>query len=93
MEVVEYEYSVGTSEGCHESRFQVPRSIKYFDHRDTLDASMLAEDYYDNHDGWEASWPAELRVYEVRDGVVSEVSRFDVDMESRPYFMAHRNSQ
>jgi hypothetical protein len=44
------------------------------------------EDYYNNHDGWEARWPKTFAIYETEDG--PEVGRFTVSMEAVPQFDA-----
>ena len=77
-------YSAGTSEGCHESRHDFPTRQRTYGDNWKLVADDLAEDYNDNHDGWEASWPLELRIYRGDD----EVARFEVEKEFRPYFSA-----
>ncbi len=77
-------YSCGTSEQCHDSRFDFPRGQKTYGGNWGLIADELAEDYNDNHDGWEASWPLELRIY----GDGQEVARFEVEKEMVPSFSA-----
>jgi hypothetical protein len=47
-----------------------------------------AEDYYSNHDGWEAKWPLTFTIYESEEGL--EVAAFDVEMEAVPQFTASR---
>ena len=50
-------------------------------------AEDAAEDYHDNHDGWESSsWPVEITLYETQDGPALGV--FEVDREAQPVFMA-----
>lgn len=51
-------------------------------------ASECAEDYYSNHDGWEAKWPIELEVLSRADGSV--LGRFSVSMEIEPHFYSIR---
>lgn len=79
-------YSTGTSDQEHapDNRFDFPNGQKTCGERWGLIADELAEDYNDNHDGWEASWPLELRIY--KDGV--EVARFEVEKEMVPSFSA-----
>ena len=50
-------------------------------------AEECAEDYYYNHDGWEASWPSDMYLRETEDGPV--VVTFSVDMEATPSFSAY----
>lgn len=53
-----------------------------------LDADMkaeeAAEDYHDNHDGWEANWPLTIKIADSE----SHLGTFEVDREARPYFSA-----
>lgn len=45
--------------------------------------SECAKDYWDEHDGWEASWPLEIALY--KPGSQSNVlAKFEVDMEWDP---------
>lgn len=84
----EYTYSAGNGECCHDEcgRFELPRNQCLY-HKDwQLVATDLADDYHHNHDGWESSWPLELRIYE--DDV--EVARFSVEREAQPVFYAWR---
>lgn len=49
-------------------------------------AESAAEDYYDNHDGWEASWPKVFAIHESADGPV--VALFEVHRDFSPTFSA-----
>lgn len=82
--MAELAYSVGTSEQCHDSRFSFPKGQKTYGESWSLIADELAEDYNDNHDGWEAAWPLELRIYSDN----KEVARFSVEKEMVPSFSA-----
>lgn len=42
-----------------------------------------AEDYHDNHDGWEDTWPIKIRAFE--DG--HELGVFNVEREYSPEFI------
>jgi hypothetical protein len=53
---------------------------------DIFMAQEAAQDYWDNHDGWEASWPLEFSLHETEGG--AEVARFAVQMEAEPVFYA-----
>ena len=53
---------------------------------DRFTAQEVAQDYYDNHDGWEASWPLEFSLHETEGG--AELARFVVEMEAEPVFYA-----
>lgn len=80
------EYSVGDHPDYHEadSRFDFPsKARRHFNMMDFL-AEDLAEDFFHNHDGWESSWPQELRVW--KNGEC--VGVFDVDCEAAPSFSA-----
>lgn len=45
-----------------------------------------AEDYWNNHDGWESGWPLDFAIYESEDG--QELGVFKVEMETVPEFSA-----
>lgn len=88
-----YTYSAGSHEDYHvqDSRLDVPpvtswKGKKYIPGSDGRDFEMMAEhcaeQWHSNHDGWEATWPVEFRVYE--DDI--EVGRFSVDREYVPHF-------
>lgn len=47
-------------------------------------ANQCAQDYFDNHDGWESSWPLDLFLYETEDG--PSVAKLSVEMEAEPVF-------
>jgi hypothetical protein len=51
-------------------------------------AEIAAEDYFHNHDGWDASWPTNIAIYEDAEG--PRLATFFVEMESRPDFCARR---
>lgn len=92
--MAKFQYSVGDRPDYHttESRYDVPTKKTLLDGhvyvpgakaRDwEIMAEACAEDYHSNHDGWEASWPVELRLYE--DG--TEVARLIVECEHQPAF-------
>lgn len=48
-------------------------------------AESAAEDFYDNHDGWESSWPIELALYNGE----TALGRYSVGLEHRPSFYAN----
>ena len=50
-------------------------------------AERAAEDLWDNHDGWESSWPLVISIHKTEGG--PEMARFSVEMEARPYFYAN----
>jgi hypothetical protein len=49
-------------------------------------AQDAAENYWNNHDGWEASWPLE---FVILGDELEELGRFTVDMEAVPQFYAY----
>ena len=75
MSDLEYEVDGG-------GRYSIRTNRKYGDNYDGF-ARDAAEDYYDNHDGWEASWPLEIKVYS--DEVL--VGTFEAEMEMTPAFL------
>lgn len=48
-------------------------------------AEDAAEDFYNNHDGWEATWPIEFSIFSGE----KFVGTFSVDCEAVPHFMAY----
>jgi hypothetical protein len=60
-----YQYSAGNHVGDHEpdSRFDFPKGQCIYFEDWQLVARDLAEDYHNEHDGWEASWPIALHIY------------------------------
>ena len=56
-------------------------SNSIFDGGKAVDA---AENFWDNHDGWECSWPLDFVIYQ--DG--EEKGTFSVEVESSPTFSA-----
>ena len=51
-------------------------------------AQDAADDFFSNHDGWEASWPLIITLHTIKGGL--EKSRMIVDMEAVPTFTAQR---
>lgn len=74
----EYEYSV----------FGEDERYAFRSHFMTDSGSWLAEDaaddFFHRHDGWDASWPIEFKLY---DGDRC-LGAFSVDVEQRPHFSA-----
>ena len=75
MSDLEYEVDGG-------GRYHIRTSRKYGENYEGF-AQDAAQDYYDCHDGWEASWPLEIKVYS--DGEF--VGTFDAEMEMQPTFL------
>ena len=85
--MTELTYSAGPDQACwHDdcSRLSFPNGQRVYGRDWSLVVTDLAEDYHCNHDGWEANWPLQIRIYE--DG--AEVARFSVERESQPVFYA-----
>ena len=82
MSAPKYEYSAGDYPGAHEPdcRFEFPKGqCVYFEDWDLV-ARDLAEDYHNEHDGWESSWPLEFRIY--KDGECVWSGEVDREMEA-----------
>jgi hypothetical protein len=65
-------------------RIDFPAGQKLYGRAWDLVVTDLAEDLHDNHDGWEAEWPLQIRIYEDD----AEVARFSVEREHVPQFSA-----
>jgi hypothetical protein len=53
-------------------------------------AELAAKDHYDNHDGWDSSWPMSFVIL----GENKEpLGRFLVDMEDEPVFSASEEAE
>ena len=48
-------------------------------------ASECAKNFWDNHDGWEGSWPM---MFELYDNEMKSLGKFDVEQEYDPTFSA-----
>jgi len=48
-------------------------------------AQDCAENYHNQHDGWESSWPVEMTIWR-EDGTL--LGRFSVELEHEPSFSA-----
>ena len=55
---------------------------------DDLDyqAEICAENYNDEHDGWESTWPLTIALFASEDG--PEIARFKVEQEFSPVYRA-----
>lgn len=47
-------------------------------------ADLCAEDYWDNHDGWESHWPLIFTLHTKEDG--EKIAQLVVEMEAQPSF-------
>jgi len=87
MSETTYTYSAGPDQACwHDNmgRFSFPAGQSFYGKDWELVATDLAEDYHSNHDGWEASWPLQIRIY----AGGKEVARLSVEREYEPTFSA-----
>jgi hypothetical protein len=66
------------------SRLDFPKNQRLWDRDWSMIVDELADDFHSNHDGWEASWPLQIRIYERG----QEVARFEVEREYEPSFIA-----
>jgi hypothetical protein len=80
-------YSADDGEGRH------PMDLRGggWDVTDDFECALIvtdcAEDYFHQHDGWEASWPRTFLIYATEDG--PPVARLHVHCESVPQFTAY----
>lgn len=79
-----YEYSAGNHphDHCGDCRFEFPKHQSLYHQEWRLVATDLADDYHSNHDGWEASWPIEFRIYKDAECVW----KGDIEREMEPAF-------
>lgn len=79
-----YQYSAGNWPHDHgdDCRFDMPPGQCLYFEDWQLVARDIAEDYHCNHDGWEANWPVEFRIYKNDECVW----KGEVDREMEPAF-------
>ena len=53
-------------------------------------ACDAAEDYHYHHDGWESTWPINIRIM---DSCGHLLGTFDVDRETMPFFRARKTKE
>lgn len=53
---------------------------------DEEEAEACAEDYFHNHDGFEANWPLTFAIFDGFTG--PEIGRWEVELEYKPSFSA-----
>ena len=76
-------YCVDDSDPCNGHTLKtLDRPPYYWD----VIANECADDYHNNHDGWESTWPLRFFLRETEDGPI--VAVFDVDREVVPQFSA-----
>ena len=68
--------------GSPDDSFPVPKTK---DRWDRWTAQEAAEDYHNNHDGWEAIWPL---TFVILDDGGNEKARYSVEREYDPVFYA-----
>ena len=79
-----YEYQYGTCDTGSTPYYELrciwgPDDLEYL-------AEEAAEDYFNNHDGWESSWPLTFTIFQDE----KKIGQIVVDMETVPRFHAHR---
>lgn len=76
-------YSVNESNYRHECK----TSHLSIDRQADLEmmANQCAENFFNEHDGWECSWPIDITLYETEDDPV--VAKLSVEMEAQPVFI------
>lgn len=74
-------------ESCTESRykFSLKSGFPLAMHDLWVICDECAEDYWSNHDGWEARWPLEFQIFETEESE-NPIATFEVDMEAIPTF-------
>ena len=74
--LVEYE----VDNGGHKFKFNTTWIVEYDDHI----AEETANDYFNNHDGWEDSWPIRIELF-----IESKsIGVYSVELEHQPIFSA-----
>ncbi|WP_419342750.1 hypothetical protein ACM1PE_06760 [Achromobacter sp. PD1] len=58
---------------------------------DEEEAEACAEDYFHNHDGFEANWPLTFALFDGMTG--PEIGRWEVDLEFEPSFSASQQQE
>ncbi|QGA11019.1 hypothetical protein GFH30_06270 [Acinetobacter wanghuae] len=78
---------------CEGSRYKLPSSTSWtlneMRQLDIMDcfATDCAQDYWDDHDGWESDWPLEFHLYESEDAA-EPFFKATISMEMSPDFSA-----
>lgn len=49
-------------------------------------AKQCAQDFFDEHDGWECKWPIKIYLHETEDG--PEIAKVFVELQAEPVFYA-----
>ena len=76
--LVEYE----VDNGGHKFEFNTTWIVQY----DCYIIEEAAEDYFNNHDGWENNWPIRIELF-----IESEsIGIYSVELESTPIFSASK---
>lgn len=85
MATIKYHYEVNDHGSRHEVASHKCEDDCYFEFL----AQECAEDYHSRHDGWGASWPMDMKIYEYSDAEDGkELWRGSVDREAIPSFSA-----
>ncbi|HEM6651489.1 hypothetical protein [Acinetobacter pittii] len=72
---------------CSKSRYELNLNDKQAWLESDLDfvSNQCAQDYWDNHDGWESTWPLEISIFET-ETAEAPIATYIVDMEMEPSF-------
>lgn len=75
---------------CNKSRYKLPLNSHFplVMHSLELVSEECAEDYWENHDGYEARWPLEFQIFETEESE-NPIATFEVDMEEIPTFSSN----
>ncbi len=77
------EYIISDTFESYPENARKMRNVGKYDHEFIeLFAEQCAENYWDNHDGYQSNWPLVFEIF--LDG--ESKGKFDVDMESIPQF-------
>lgn len=80
-------YSAYEGDDKHRHKVDLPRDYDPSDESEIEDLALAcAEDWHDDHDGWESSWPRVFTLYADKTG--PELARRSVDREYTPSFVA-----
>ena len=78
-------YSPIADDSAHRYKVTMTGDYDLGDDSDDI-AEHCAEDWHNNYDGWEGSWPRVFALY--RDKTGPAFGRFEVDVETVPNFTA-----
>ena len=79
-----YYYSVYEKEPEEEYRWEYNVGLIFLYDYDLI-AEEMAKDYFDNHDGWESSWPVNIYMWNDKQ---EYIGTYSVELEHKPVFHA-----